>query len=389
MSSDLKNRLCLDQAATSFPKPQVVTAAVSHFMSSIGANPGRGSYLAASASGEQLFEARELVSKLVGQSNPMKIIFASSATHALNMALWGAIRPGDHVLTTTLEHNSTIRILKRMEELKLIDLSIVAIDPRVGWSDGRFEKELKPNSKVLVCNHASNVWGTAIDLSSAMNWAKQHQLFTIVDASQSVGQIPIYQDQWGIDLLCFAGHKALLGPMGTGVMSIGRTVSPDRLVSHFCGGTGSSSAEITQPKFFPDAFESGTLNLPGIAGLAASLKSEFLSDSQLLARTAHKLHLAKLLSLGLAALPQYKIYIEAHLLQTAVVSFNHRRLSASELGDTLWQMHGIESRVGLHCAPLAHQSLGTFPDGTVRLSFSHLHTENDVNLVLNALREVV
>ncbi len=377
------NNFFFDQAATSFPKPPMVIEAVEHFFAKIGANPGRGAYLEATISGEILFEAREKVARLIGNGNPMHIVFASSATHALNMALWGVVRSGWHVITTGLEHNSTIRILKKMEERGMIDLTIVPVDPRKNFDLSVFEQQIKSNSAMLVCNHASNVWGTALPLANLMAWAKSHKLITVVDASQSVGILPLRQDEWEIDLLCFSGHKALFGPMGTGVMTVSSRFDLKMLDSLFCGGTGSASAQITQPRFLPDAFESGTLNMPGIAGLSKAL-DHALGQSQIDA----KVELAKLFTKKLQALPQYQLYIESDRLETPVVSFNHRTRPASELGDLLSRQHGVQSRVGLHCSPLAHQSVGTFPHGTVRFSFSHHHSECDIEAIISILREL-
>lgn len=381
-----RSKYHFDQAATSFPKPAGVAEAVLDYMQRLGANPGRGAYIESTLSGELLFDCREKIGNIIGASNPMRVILTSSATLALNMAIQGSVHVGDHVITTSLEHNSTIRVLRELELQGRIELTIVTVDPRNEFDLSLFDEARKANTTLLVCNHASNVWGTLIPLRTLMTWAKNANLISIVDGSQSVGSVKISMEDDGIDILCFPGHKSLLGPMGTGVMAIHPRFDMQRLHPILFGGTGSHSANIEQPQFLPDAFESGTLNIPGFAGLNCSL-------DVILKKGVENIHiqksgLARYFSNALSEIPFYQQYLDPKLLETGVVSFNHMRLSPSELGDLLGKNHGVACRVGLHCSPLAHQTVGSFPDGTVRFSFSDSHQKEDIENVIDILRGI-
>lgn len=375
-----------DQAATSYPKAPGTVEAVAAFMRDIGANSGRGAYWQATQSSELLLNCREKVGSLIGISNPMRIILTSSATMALNMAIQGSLKLGDHVITTSLEHNSTIRILKEMEKSGLISVSIVSIHPGQSISFDDFNKELRAETSCLVINHASNVWGTSVPIKMICDWAKKNNLMTIVDGSQSVGILPLDVVSDQIDILCFSGHKALLGPMGTGVMALSPKFDHHRLRPIIYGGTGSNSAEIFQPRFLPDAFESGTLNIPGFVGLDHSVGHILQQGVESI--HLHKAELARYFSSTLREMTKYQLYIDEAFLETGVVSFNHRTLPPAAVGDLLAKSHGVSSRVGLHCAPLAHQMVGTFPAGTVRFSFSSFHQKEELDCVLSYLKEI-
>ncbi|GLP97326.1 aminotransferase class V-fold PLP-dependent enzyme [Paraferrimonas sedimenticola] len=378
--------LYLDNAATSFPKPASVTDAVCEYMTQVGASSGRAYYQGAVEAGNTLFEVREKLASLCGVSNPMRAVFSASATDALNTAILGCIEPGDHVITTSFEHNSTIRPLMALKQRGDIELSIVEADEQFELSEASLRACVQSNTKALVFNWASNVFGTCAPLSMLARFAKHQGLISICDASQAMGVVPLDMATLGLDLVAFPAHKGLLGPMGLGVLMINDSFDIKRLKPLTFGGTGSRSDDICQPDFLPDKYESGTHNMPAIAGLNAALDA--LSEYGIERVYAHKRALTEAFYLGAKSIARLQTYVDWEQIQTGTISFNLAGVSCSELGLVLAERYRIQTRVGLHCSPLAHRSMGTFPEGAVRISFGIYTTPACVERLIAALKEV-
>ena len=372
-----------DNAATSWPKPAAVRAALSDYVGDAGGNPGRSGHRMSVAAARIVERAREALAELFHAHDPSRIVFTQNATQALNQALYGLLRPGDHVVTTSVEHNSVMRPLRHLETLG-VELTVVSCN-RDGMLDlNRVRRALRPGTRLLVTTHGSNVVGTLTPVVALAALAREQGIPYLVDASQTAGAIPIDVQEMGVDLLAFTGHKALLGPTGTGGLYIREGVVLAPLMR---GGTGSDSAQETQPEFLPDAYESGTLNVAGIAGLAAGVR--FLSEIGIEAVQAHERKLVAQFLAGAAEISGITLYgPKDAALQCGVVSFNVAGAMPSEVGLILDQSFGIMARTGLHCAPSAHRTLGTFPTGTVRFSFGWFNTSAEVGLALEALREI-
>lgn len=377
------NTIYFDNAATSWPKPASVQAALSAYFGDAGGNPGRSGHRMSIAAARLVENAREALAALFNVNDPSRIAFAHNATHALNLALYGLLRSGDHVVTTSIEHNSVMRPLRHLET-QGVAVTVVrcAADGRVNVQDVR--KAIRPGTRLLVTTHASNVVGTLTPVAELTMMARERGIFCLVDAAQTAGAIPIDVQTMGVDMLAFTGHKALLGPTGTGGIYIREGIELAPLMR---GGTGSDSAHEIQPQFLPDAHESGTLNLAGIAGLAAAVR--FLSELGIATVRAHERKLVAQFLAGASDLPGIKLYGPRDTdLQCGVVSFNLTGAVPSEVGLLLDQSFGIMARTGLHCAPSAHRTLGTFPEGTVRFSFGWFNTSAEVEMALKALQEI-
>jgi cysteine desulfurase family protein len=372
-----------DNAATSWPKPDAVCAAISDCFRDAGGNPGRSGHRMSIAAARIIENAREALAELFNAENPSCIVFTQNATHALNLALYGLLHPGDHVVTTSIEHNSVMRPLRHLESL---GVEVTVVDSR---QDGTldldsFEGALRPTTRLLVTTHASNVIGTLVPVGALAAMARKHGIPYLVDASQTAGSIPIDVQEIGVDLLAFSGHKGLLGPTGTGGLYVREGIVLAPLMR---GGTGSDSAYETQPEFLPDIYESGTLNVAGIAGLAAGVR--FLSEIGIESVNTHELKLVAQFLAGASEIPGIILYGARNAaLQCGVISFNVAEAMSSEIGLILDQSFGIMARTGLHCAPSAHRTLGTFPTGTVRFGLGWFNTPAEVNLALEALREI-
>jgi len=374
----------LDNAATSWPKPAGVADAVSNWITHVGANPGRSGHRLSATAARINYDTRELLARLLGVADSRQIIFTLNATFALNTVISGFVRPGDHVVTTSMEHNSVMRPLRRLADTGRVQVTIVD-----GDADGRTDPErlaaaLTDQTRLVIVNHASNVVGTLAPLREIR--AAIGDVPLLVDGAQTAGVVPIDVAADGIDMLACAGHKGLLGPTGTGCLYISpkltREVQPLML-----GGTGSNSESDEQPEALPDHFESGTLNAAGIAGLGVGVK--YILERGVAAIRAHELELTRRLLDGLAAIPGVTQYGPADPAgRVATVSINIAGLTPSEVGFALDREHNVMSRVGLHCAPMAHRTIGTFPDGTVRLGACALTTEADIDAGLAAVRAI-
>ena len=372
-----------DNAATSWPKPAAVRAALDDYFGDAGGNPGRSAHRMSVAAARIVENAREALAELFHANDPSRIVFTQNATHALNLALYGLLRPGDHVVTTSMEHNSVMRPLRHLETLG-VELTVVACHPDGMLDVDGLRRALQPGTRLLVTTHGSNVVGALTPLSAVAALARERGILYLVDAAQTAGAIPIDVQEMGMDLLAFSGHKGLLGPTGTGGLYIREEVVLAPLLR---GGTGSDSAQETQPEFLPDVHESGTLNVAGIAGLGAGVL--FLSEIGIEAVMTHERKLVAQFLAGAAEISGITVYgPQEAALQCGVVSFNVAGAMPSEVALILDQSFGIMARPGLHCAPSAHRTLGTFPTGTVRFSFGWFNTPDEVDAAVEALREI-
>ena len=375
-----------DNAATSWPKPPGVTEAMAHFMKEVGANPGRSGHRLSVEAGRIVYEAREAVAELFNIEDPLRIAFGYNVTEGLNLALRGYLRPGDHVITSSMEHNSVMRPLRALER-EGVELTVVACSPQGFLDPADVEAAIRPNTVMVVLNHGSNVVGSLLPMVKVSRICYKRDLILLVDAAQTAGAYPIDVEGDHIDLLGFTGHKALCGPMGTGGLYIGPRVDLGRFEPLKRGGTGSRSELEEQPDFLPDMCESGTANTVGLAGLGAGVR--FVLEQGVENIRRHEEELTAQLIEGLKAIPGVTLY-GGHdaVRQTAAVSFNVAGLEPSEVGLQLDEEYGILCRVGLHCAPSAHKTIGTFPTGTVRFGLSYFNTEEEVDLAIQAVREI-
>lgn len=376
----------LDNAATSWPKPPTVAEAMVQFLEQVGASPGRSSHRLSVEAGRIIYKAREDLARLFNCPDPLHIVFGLNATEALNLALQGYLWPGDHVITSFMEHNSVMRPLRALEE-RGVELTVLPCSHEGFLEPALIEEAIRPNTVMIVLNHASNVIGTLLPGGEAGRIACRNGLLLLVDAAQTAGAYPIDMERQNIDLLAFTGHKSLFGPPGTGGLCIGPRVDLERLEPLKRGGTGSHSEFEKQPDFLPDMFESGTLNTVGLAGLGAGVR--FVLGQGLTSIRHHEVRLTQRLIDGLRSIPGLTVYGsgDAHQ-QTATISFNIEGLLPSEVGLRLDEEYEIMCRVGLHCAPAAHKTIGTFPQGTVRFSLSFFNTEQEVEAAVDAVVKV-
>ena len=375
-----------DNAATSFPKPEEVARAMVHFSRGIGASPGRSGHRLAIEAGRIVFEAREGIARIFGVKDSSRVVFGLNATEGINQGLKGLLRPGDHVITSSMEHNSVMRPLRAMMKEGL-EVTILNCSPEGLLNPSDVKKAIRPNTRMAVLNHASNVVGTIQPLSEIGEVCRRQEVLFFVDAAQSAGAVPIDMEQEKIDLLAFTGHKALFGPQGTGGLVLGERVDEKELVPVKRGGTGSRSEQEEQPDFLPDLCESGTPNAVGLAGLLAGL--EFVMKVGIGKIRHHEKRLTEKLLQGLLKIGGVTVYGPGTAeKQLATVSFNLQGKVPSEVGLRLDEDFGILCRVGLHCAPSAHRTLKTFPEGTVRFGLSYLNREVEVEEALQAVGRI-
>ncbi|MBN1180361.1 MAG: aminotransferase class V-fold PLP-dependent enzyme [Anaerolineae bacterium] len=372
-----------DNAATSWPKPPGVAQAMVHFIETVGANPGRAAHRQAIESGRIVYAAREAVAALFNAPDPLRVVFGANVTEALNLALRGLLHPGDHVVTSGMEHNAVMRPLRALERAG-VALTVVACSPEGTIDPTDVAAALRPHTKMIVLNHASNVTGTLLPVAEVGRIARAHDALFLVDAAQTGGAYPVDVQASAIDLLAFTGHKSLYGPMGTGGLIVGERVPVEELEPLKRGGTGSRSEREEQPDFLPDRCESGTPNVVGLAGLVAGVR--WVQERGVASIRAHEAALTQQLIDGLRAIHGVTVYggLDARR-QTATVSFNIEGMAPSEAGLRLDDEHSIMCRVGLHCAPAAHKTLGTFPTGTVRFGLGAMNTAADVEVAVKAV----
>jgi len=336
--------------------------------------------------GRIVYNTRESVAELFNAPDPLRVIFGHNVTESLNLALRGLLRPGDHVITSSMEHNSVMRPLRALER-QGVEVTVVRCSPQGFLAPADVEAAVRPNTAMITLNHASNVVGTLLPVAEVGRIARRHGPLLMVDAAQTGGAYPIDVQADNVDLLAFTGHKSLYGPMGTGGLLVGERVNVDRLEPLKRGGTGSRSEREEQPDFLPDLCESGTLNVVGLAGLEAGLR--WVLERGVDAIRVHEVELAQRLIDGLRGISGVTVYggLDAEL-QTATVSFNIAGMEPSEVGLWLDEEYGILCRVGLHCAPAAHKTIGTFPAGTVRFGLGVFNMLKEVETALEAVRQL-
>ena len=372
----------LDSSATSFLKPPQVAEAVFRSFNTIG-NAGRGAHAPTLNASRLIYDTREKLAALFGTPDPSRIVFACNATEALNIAIHGAIHPGEHVITTACEHNSVLRPLY-LKEKEGTELTIIPADKKGRIRYDLLESSVKSNTSAIVLTHASNLSGNVTDLAFVSNFAKKHGLLLIVDASQTAGSLPINVVKMGIDILCFTGHKGLFGPQGTGGLYVreGLTLSPLK-----SGGSGIHSFDRQHPTDMPTALEAGTLNGHGIAGLNAGL--DYILSTGVKNIHAKEISLARRFVNGISDISDLKLYgdIDAPL-RTPIISLNIGNMSSASVSDILWEDYEICVRAGAHCAPLMHKTFGTEKQGAVRFSFSCFNTEAEIDTAIQAMHEI-
>ncbi len=370
----------LDNAATSFPKPEPVYRAVEQALRYGGANPGRGGHQLALEASRLVFETREAVAELFRIRNEARVAFTSNATEAINIALFGVLKPGDRVVTSTMEHNAVIRPLRVLQE-RGVQVVKVPADSRGFVDPAAIRQACGQKTRMVALSHCSNVTGTLQPIEEIGPWLRREGILFLVDAAQSAGIFAIDVEATGIDLLAVPGHKGLFGPQGTGFLYAREGLNPVPLIY---GGTGGNSQSDLPPDQMPERLESGTLNTPGLAGLKAGV--EFIRREGISTIRAREAELVERLICGLRGIPEVELYgpLEPHL-HGGALSFNLAGRDPAEVGFLLDHEHGILCRVGLHCAPDAHRTIGTFPRGTVRVSPGYFNTVEDIEHLVAAV----
>lgn len=372
-----------DNGATTFPKPTTVIRAVDNSLRFVGANPGRSGHNMSIKSAELMYNCRVNAAKLFGIEEPEKIIFTNNCTTALNCVIKGILKEGDHAVISSLEHNAVVRPLEHLKS-RGINYSVADYEP---YDDEKtidnFRNAIQSNTKLVICTHASNVFGVKFPIERLSALCRIYGILFCVDAAQTAGVVPISLKDTYIDYLCTAGHKGLYGPMGTGLLIINSETCPDSLIQ---GGTGSQSSERLQPDILPDKYESGTPNLPGIAGLNEGIKFVLNRKTEMIER--HEMHLAQLLYDKLCEIKGVTLYTKRPNIRHSVpvISFNIKGFESEEVASILNRRFNIAVRAGLHCAPMAHNYYRTDDTGTVRAVMSVFSNSNQVNYFANAIR---
>ncbi len=374
-----------DNAATSWPKPPEVSAAMQKFMRKIAANPGRSGHRLSVEAARVIYDTREKLAQLFNITDPLQIVMTKNATEGLNIAIFGLLKSGDHVITSSMEHNSVMRPLRVMER-RGVELTVIPCD-REGLIDpAHVNGAVKKNTRAIFMTHASNVTGTVMSIADIGRIARERGLVFCVDAAQTAGSYPIDVEEMNIDLLAFTGHKSLFGPSGTGGLYIREGL--DNEIEPFCiGGTGSRSEVEEQPDFMPDRYEAGTPNTVGIAGLQAGVDFVLFKGVDQIKR--QEALLVKMFIEGLKSMPGIILYGHDSVDQrTPVVSFNIEGTDPAVIALQLDERFKIMARSGIHCAPSAHKTIGTYPHGTVRFSFSYFNTEEQIIKALDVLNKI-
>lgn len=371
-----------DNAATSWPKPPEVNAAMQKYLKKIGANPGRSGHRLSVEAARAVYNAREKIAQLFNISDPLRIVMTKNATEALNIAILGFLKAGDHVITTSMEHNSVMRPLRAMER-RGVKLAVISCDQEGLVEPSQIKRAIKKNTTAIFMTHASNVIGTVMPVAEIGRMAHKHGLIFCVDAAQTAGCYPIDVQATPIDLLAFTGHKSLFGPPGTGGLYIRKGLE-QRIEPLYVGGTGSRSEVEEQPDFMPDRYEAGTPNTVGITGLQAGI--DFVLSAGMDQIKSKEASLVKIFLEGIQDLPGVTFYGQAGThKRTPVVSLNLAGMDPAAVALELDDRFKIMVRSGLHCAPAAHKTIGTYPKGTVRFSFSYFNTQEQVTKAVEAL----
>ncbi|MGI6404285.1 MAG: aminotransferase class V-fold PLP-dependent enzyme [Oscillospiraceae bacterium] len=372
-----------DNGATTFPKPRGVVEAVHQAMTRYGANPGRSGHDLSIQTSAKVYQARESAAKLFGVSDPGEVVFTSNCTHAINIALKGLLQPGDHVILSDLEHNAVLRPVHALAQKGDIEYDIANTYADSRKTVDSFYHLIRPTTRLIVCTHASNVFGIRLPIEDLALLCREKNLFFLVDAAQSAGVLNLDAPCMGIDFLCTAGHKGLYGPSGTGLLITAMGNSLNTLME---GGTGSFSANYEQPFEMPDRLESGTVNTVGILGLGAGIR--FVQEKGTAQIYRHEMGLAKEIFRQLKRIPQIELYTPdfeegSHL---PVLSFNIRGMASEQVTENL-SRQGFALRGGLHCAPLAHKKMGTLEQGTVRISVGAFNTKEQALKLCDAIKK--
>ena len=373
-----------DNGATTFPKPRAVVNAVDKTLRYYGANPGRSGHNMSLKASEIMYECRKNAAELFNADSPEKIIFTYNCTAALNYVIKGLLKEGDHAVISSLEHNAVLRPLESLKE-NGVEYSIADYSPDDEETINNFRNAIRPNTKLVVCTHASNVFGVRLPVERIAALCRIHGVLFCVDAAQTAGVVPISLKDSCIDFLCTAGHKGLYGPMGTGILVINSETMPESLIQ---GGTGSFSSDRKQPAILPDRYESGTPNLPGIAGLNEGIK--FVMNRTELNIESYESELAVRLYHKLKNIPGVELYTDSPETHRCVpvISFNIEGLDSEETSEILNKRFNIAVRAGLHCAPLAHEFFGTQNSGTVRAVLSVFSNYEQVDYFISSIRTI-
>lgn len=372
----------LDNAATTLHKPPQVAKAVADALQSMG-NSARGTHAGSMAASHTVYDTRVKLAKLFGCPRADRVAFTANITEALNIAVNGLIGRGDHVITTDCEHNSVLRPLYRLADEQGVEVSFVPADRQGNLDYDTFERLMRPHTRAIVCTHASNLTGNLTDLARVSAVAKAHDVLLIVDAAQTAGAYPIDMTALGIDVLCFTGHKGLMGPQGTG----GLCVREGLTLRHWkVGGSGVQSYSRTHPTQMPTCLEAGTLNSHGIAGLSAAL--DFIAQVGVGAIHDRETALMRRFYEGVKEVPGVTVYGDFSRRRMAIVTLNIGDYESGAVSDALSEEYGIATRPGAHCAPRMHQALGTVQQGAVRFSFSWFNTEQEIDTAIRAIREL-
>ncbi|SDP83432.1 cysteine desulfurase family protein [Clostridium gasigenes] len=383
---DNMKKIYLDNAATSFPKALGMSATIANFIDNIGTSVNRGAYTCAYQAEDMVFDTRKLIGELFNFSNPENVVFTKNITESLNVLINGLLKEGDHVLVSSMEHNAVMRPLNALKESN-ISFSKIPCNRQGELIINEIEPLIKPNTKAIIMLHASNVSGTIMPLKQVGQLCKKHNLFFIVDAAQSAGILDIDMLDLNADAIAFTGHKGLLGPQGIGGFIISDNLN-DNIKPLIYGGTGSLSDLEVQPSYMPDKFEAGTLNVPAIYGLNHSIKYllkegiNTISDKELFLTDLFINDVLNINNINLVGRPSIDN-------RTAVVSLYTDFYDMGEIGYLLDRDFNIMIRIGLHCAPSAHKTLNTYPSGTMRFSFSHFNTIDDVKYTINSINKIL
>ena len=372
-----------DNAATTFPKPEIVYNRIMEAMRDYGANPGRSGHKLALKLNRGIYDTRLSLAQLFNIKNPMNIIFTFNCTESLNLGIKGVLKPGDHVITTSMEHNSVLRPIKHLEDFG-VESTIVKANCLGEINIEDIRDSIKANTKLIVTTHICNLTGTIMPIKEIGDLAKEKGILYLVDAAQSAGVYPLDMATMNIDILAFPGHKGLLGPQGTGGLYIREGLKVEEI---FQGGTGSMSESLLQPDLSPDRYESGTPNGPGIIGLGAGV--EYINSRGIDEIRKHEEELTRYFLEGVSKIDGIKLYGPCDITkQGAVVSLNIKDYDSSEIAYILDEQYDIMVRSGLHCAPLAHKTIGTLDQGVVRFSFSPFNTLEEIEYGIKSLREI-
>ncbi len=374
----------LDNSATSWPKPPNVIEAITSYMTDFGASPGRSGHHFSVKAAKEVFETRELLASLFNAPSSDRVIFTANATQAINTALFGLLKKGDHVIISHMEHNSVIRPLRHLEQNGIIELSIIDCDREGYINPETLKNSFKSNTKLVVTIHGSNVTGTIQPIKQIGEICKSKNILYMVDASQSAGILPIDLQNDNIDILAFTGHKELYGPTGIGGLCIKNDIQIESLLH---GGTGSKSEIETHPLFYPDSLEAGTLNTAGIIGLKAGV--QYILDQGMDNILKKQIQLTDYFLSKLKEIDNIILYgPDLGEVRIPIISLNIKNSMPSDVAFILDKEYGIMTRAGLHCSPLAHKTIGTFPHGAVRFSLSCFTTEEEINYTIDKIKKI-